>query len=306
MDKPNKILIVVPTRGRVGRQFTLRALAGLPAPGRDWEPDDPRKTLPPSQLLANTVLACPRDEAAAHAQEFAGSGLRIWPQPPEIKTIEHKRAWLMRKCLEAGHERILMLDDDMGFMARPADTPRDAPRLKVVKDWRVLEDYFQQMANILGPEVPHAGFGARMQNDKQPWGWVGPGRMMLALGYYLPTVLQHAELGRIRVREDMDVCLQLLRAGYTNLILHELAVSPAAYAQQGGCDGERTTETSDADAYRLAELHPGLVRVVQRNYQNVPRREVVCSWRGALAEGTQRRKARESGLQAVPDGTQPG
>ena len=285
MELKTPITIVVPTRGRVGRQFTLRALASRPAPGRDWEPDDLRKTLPPSELLAQTVLACPRDEAPAHAAEFAGSGLKIWPQPDPDMTITKKRQWLMERCLEKGHERILMLDDDMGFMSRPPDTPRDNPRLKVVKDWRQLRDYIDAMAEILGPEVPHAGFGPRNGNNRQPWGWVGPGRMMLALGYYLPGVVGRVELGRIGTREDMDVCLQLLRQGYTNKIFHELAVSPAAYGAEGGCADERTTESNDRDAERLAELHPGLVRVVQKDYDNCPRKEVVCSWAKALAEG---------------------
>lgn len=296
------LTIVVPTRGRVGRQFTLRALAGLPAPGRDWEPDDPRKTLPPSQLLAQTILVCPRGEAPGHLAEFKGSGLRIWPQPDPDMTITKKRAWIMEECVRKGIEKILMLDDDMGFMARPDDTPRDAPRLKVVKDWRQLQDYFDKMAAQLGPEMPHAGFGARMGNDKQPFGWVGPGRVMLALGYYLPTVLEHTELGRIETREDMDVCLQLLRAGFTNKILHELAVSPATYGAEGGCSGQRTTESSNADAYRLAELHPGLVSVVDKNYKNEPRKEVVCRWKKALEQGLARRAATTQGaLSGAPD-----
>jgi hypothetical protein len=116
-----------------------------------------------------------------------------------------------------------------------------------------------------------------------------PDRMMLALGYYLPVVMREAELGRIETREDMDVALQLLRRGHPNAVCHTFVVGQegAGYAASGGCTGQRTTEASNRDAHRLAELHPGYVRVVERDYKSsVPRAEVVCSWAKALRDGS--------------------
>jgi hypothetical protein len=110
--------------------------------------------------------------------------------------------------------------------------------------------------------------------------------MMYCLGYRPEILRRVCELGRIEHREDMDYTLQLLRAGYPNRVNYRLAVGQKAYNAKGGASLERTMEASNADAEKLAELHPGLVRVAEKNYkQSIKRKEVVCSWKKAAKEG---------------------
>ena len=266
--------IMIPTRGRVGEQQTLRSLSPL--------------------LRADTILVCPAEERDMLFQHTAsawldheGNAVRIVTQPEHITTIAAKRKWMMEWAQERGIEKVLMLDDDLFFYYRYWK-----PEAKNgAGDWRLLDsddDHTTQWINVLmdhiAPGVPHGGFGPRQGNNNFPDGWlIGGARMMLALAYHVPTVLRHAELGRIDTREDMDVALQLLRKGFPNVITHDFCVGQKSYAAPGGCDIERTTEKSDADAYKLAELHPGFVKVVQKEYKGHPRKEVIVQWKRALA-----------------------
>lgn len=265
--------IMIPTRGRVGEQQTLKSLS-------------------PS-LRADTILVCPADErdmlfqhSVAAILDHEGKPVTIVTQPEDITTISAKRAWMMNWAREHGIDKVLMLDDDLFFYYRY--WKQEAKNGQ--GDWRLSDsddEHTDQWINALmdkiGPDVPHGGFGPRQGNNNFPAGWLtGGARMMLALAYHVPTVLHNVELNRIGTREDMDVALQLLRKGLPNVITHDFCVGQKSYAAPGGCDIERTTEKSDADAYKLAELHPGFVKVVQKEYLGHPRKEVVVQWKRAL------------------------
>lgn len=266
--------IMIPTRGRAGEQQTLKSLSPL--------------------LRADTILVCPAEEAedldrlsVYHHRDHQNRMVTILPQPASVTTIAAKRAWMMEWALLNGIDKVLMLDDDLFFYYRY--WKQEAKNGE--GDWRLNDSYDEMtsrwitdLMERITPEVPHGGFGPRQGNNNFPDGWlVGGARMMLALAYHVPTVCTHATLARIDTREDMDVALQLLRAGLPNVITHDFCVGQKSYAAPGGCDIERTTEKSDADAYKLAELHPGFVKVVQKEYLGHPRKEVIVQWKRALA-----------------------
>lgn len=269
--------IIIPTRGRTGRQITARHLSR-------------------SLLLARhtTIVAPERELDRLRRNKDVAPTVALVAQPDPDMTITKKRQWIMETFTD--RPKMVMLDDDLDFLYRREDCPPDAPRLKVAHyDPPVMEKWFQALADQLSEEVPHAGFGPRMQNHTRPTGWIGPNRMMFALGYFLPVVLNKVELGRIGTREDFDVCLQLLVQGYTNKVTHEFVVAPREYGQAGGCSTERTTESSNADARKLADLFPGYVSVIQKDYKGHPRLEVQCKWQAALQAGAQRRELEFAG-----------
>jgi hypothetical protein len=182
-----------------------------------------------------------------------------------------------------------MLDDDLRFATRINE-----------KDWHLREIKggelaieFKRLEEKLGPEVPHVGFGARQGNNQlEEVGWKTPGKMCYALGYYLPVVLKECELGRIHLREDMELTLQLLTKGYPNAILTETTVDQRGYDNAGGTSSERTVEISNAEAQKLVDLFPAYVSTVQRKYKaSLPRIEVIVQWQKALEDGLRARKA---------------
>jgi hypothetical protein len=259
------MMLYIPTRGRVGVQRTLTGLS--PA------------------LRARTILVAPAREYEDHLGcTYMRHGVQFLQQPDPNMTIAAKRAWILRTT---PHERIVMLDDDLWMYIRRDDKP-DRLREATHAD---QEHWFGELEAHLTPEVPHAGFGPRQGNHVHKMVWQSPGRMMYALGYHVPTVLDNCVLGAIETREDFDLSLQLLRKGFPNRVCHHFVVGQAEYNERGGCATQRTLESSNADAQRLAELHPGYVRVVSKTYKNHPRLEVVVSWAKALRDGTLARAA---------------
>lgn len=254
------VLIVVPTKGRVDKQRTVKRL--------------------PKELRVMTVLVCPAAEAPYHKRADLGVGVLAQPDP--AWTIARKRRWILEELAPGrGADKVIMLDDDLEFSVRRPDNPA---RFLVARPDQVLPA-FVELARQLSPAVPHAGFAVRQGADKNTTaGWIGVGRMMYSLGYHVPTVLANAELGRIETREDMDLTLQLLRKGLPNDIYNSFTAGQG-FGNPGGCTGERTLERSNADARRLAELFPGYVRVEERQYKNSPvRLEVTCYWQKAYRD----------------------
>ncbi len=191
----------------------------------------------------------------------------------DLKTIAAKRAFIISQALE---RKICMMDDDLRFSVRSAGKLVKAQKIDINRHLYELSDKLD--------EFVHAGFSARQGNNRLPDGWKTPHRMMYVLGYRPSVLREKCELGRIETREDFDYTLQLLRQGYPNAVQCDICVDQK-YNMKGGCSSQRTVEASNADADKLAELHPGYVKVVEKEYlASVPRREVTVQWKKALAD----------------------
>jgi hypothetical protein len=275
--------IIVPTRGRVGRQATLTYMA--------------------PHVRRNAVVVCPASEIEEHRRHSPWRDeVEYIAQPDPDMTIAKKREWIFQNYKDFTDDGcILMLDDDLRTYHRRDDNPQ---YLRYSND-DDQERYFWEIGEILRTGWPHAGFGVRQGNNRWEAGWHSPGRMMLALGYHVPTLLENAELGRIETREDFDYTLQLLRKGIPNAVCQTFVVGQHGYNEQGGASLERTLERSNRDARLLAQLHPGYVTVVEKEYKSNPRLEVICRWQKALADGKQWRLSQtlsgQAGGQFGPD-----
>lgn len=269
--------IIIPTRGRRDRQLTLTNLT--PA------------------LRKETVLVCPKREKA-HLEAMWGTRVcSVVDQPDENMTISQKRKWIIGEMIDEGDvDKIVMLDDDLRFAVRRTDVPK-LFRKATPED---MDRAFGELEDKLSPSVPHAGFGVRQLSIEPAalrGGWQDNRRMIYTLGYYLPIVAKEATFGRIETREDMDVELQLLEKGYPCSV-NVSFVTDQKWGDRGGCDGQRTVKGSNDDAEKLARLHPGHVRVVDKEYKGVSRKEVVCSWKKCFDDGKQRRDGAAGGHEA--------
>jgi hypothetical protein len=254
--------IIIPTKRRVDQQLTLQSL--------------------PRELLKWTTLVCPKDEAVSLCRLYKDVDIVV--EPEGYMTIARIRAWIMRTWLEAGYKKILMLDDDLTFSTR---TSEGDWHLREIQGDELIPE-FERLDNKLGPDFPHVGFGPRQWNKAKKAGWKTPDRMIYSLGYYLPIVVNECELGRIETREDYDVTLQLLRKGYPNAVWHRTVTDQREAYAPGGCSCYRTIESSNADVYKLARLHPGYVHVPEeeKTYKTSPERlEPICLWPKALEDG---------------------
>lgn len=227
---------------------------------------------------------------AEEFDEYVEGHCRLLVVPKSVKTIAQKRAFILKTT---EYEHILMLDDDLRFARRMYDG--DTFNLFEAKPDDVAWA-FRQVERKLVSGMAHVGIGARQGNNNiKEKEWKKNTRMMYALGYNMPLLREAGVVyGRIEHREDMDYTLQLLRKGYPNAVLVDVTVDQT-YNNKGGASLQRTIEASNADADKLATLHPRIVKVVEKDYaQSVPRREVVCYWRNAYAQGVEWRKNRNT------------
>lgn len=251
--------IYIPTKGRIKNQLTLENL--------------------PPELYVQAVLVCPPSEVNRMRQNHEHA--QILAQPDENMEIYQKRAWLVEQCPE---DKMIMLDDDLRFAVRREDDPAKFRKAEPADIFIA----FQELENILSEAVPHAGFAVRgmgIGETAQEGGWQEAKRMIYTLGYYLPIARYWAEWGRMRIREDMDITLQLLSMGFPNWVNHSF-VTDQKYGNPGGATSERNVQISNEAAELLAELHPGYVALEEKTYLNSPSRlEVRCQWQKALKDG---------------------
>jgi hypothetical protein len=133
--------IIIPTRGRTFSQLTLAAL--------------------PAELRARTTLVCAQNEV--WRLSLLDERVRVVARPHAEWRLAETRAWIIRRWLELGYDRILMLDDDMHFSTRIS-----------AKDWRLKEitgqaliPEFNRLEEKLGPAYPHVGFGKAGQQSSR-------------------------------------------------------------------------------------------------------------------------------------------
>ena len=194
--------------------------------------------------------------------------------------LAEKRGWIVQEWFLAGYDKIIMLDDDLVFATR---INPDDWHLRDIKGDELIPE-FERIEEKLGPEFPHVGFGLRQGNNQlEEVGWHVPGKMVCALGYYLPIVAKEVLWDLVELRQDMCATLQLLLRGYPNAIWTTTVVDQHRDAP-GGCSIYRTLEYSNAQAEELAHLFPGYVSVGER----YGRLETTVQWKKAMEDGRKR------------------
>lgn len=225
---------------------------------------------------SDQVVAVCDAQDAVHLED---QGLPVVLVPDTVKTIADKRAWIIETWPQ---KKICMFDDDLRFFNRIGP---HSPKLKPA-DTNSMDHMLRTICELLD-EYAHVGVSPRGGNNRLDVPMVSNTRMMYVLGYQTGILLRHCELGRIQHREDFDYTLQLLKKGYQNRVLSHWACDNV-YNEAGGASEERTIEASNADAYKLAELHPGFVTPRKKNYKvSIPRVEVTCYWKKAYESSDQ-------------------
>lgn len=219
----------------------------------------------------------------------------IWGIPNKIKGISATRKYIMENCKT---RYLLMLDDDMKFFHRPDMTK---PKLNMLHNGNIGPHLLQYWYNLC-KGVPghkgyyadgcaHVGLSARQGNNHYSDPLEPNYRMMNAYMYDLKKVLlPNIHLGRVPVMEDFDLTLQLLRAGIPNVVMFDYCWNQIGSGFDGGCSSYRTAKVQEAAAKKLAKLHPGFVRVVQKEvktpgwWQGMQTRyDVRVDWKKAYA-----------------------
>jgi hypothetical protein len=253
------MLYYVHSAGRAGPLPTLDALLGTPH-------------------AARARLVVQAKEAKAYAAAYPN--VRTIVLPPSIKSLSPTRQWLLEN---SDSRKFILFDDDLAFAKRRIDDPTKFEstrpgRLKHMLD--LLDRTLDKFA--------HVGVLAREGGNRITAPHVDVIRMMRVLGYDRDRVLATgARFDRLPTKQDFDMTLQLLRAGLPNRVIASYVQNQAGSNTAGGCSAYRTSEMMDKSAHDLAALHPGFVKVVQKNTKTSwgggTRTDVTIAWKKAYA-----------------------
>jgi len=275
--------LFIPTKGRIDSQHTLTAL--------------------PSTWHRRITIVCPPDEMKAHHERWPN--VRVIAQGSNVRGIADARAWIFGWASRNNIEKIAMLDDDIRFAARVKTLKRFKGIGETVREWGLLKDVDPDLGKLVNLEpgderlntmlfglekkldkYAHAGIHARLMSNNHAYEWRLNTRIQQVYAYHVPTVVANCVIGRKIMRDDFDYELQLLTRGFPCVVYCWVVGEQArGFHGKGGQDTSRTLAINNADAYKLAKLFPGLVTVVDRQYNKMPRKEVIVHWRKAAKQG---------------------
>lgn len=238
--------IVIPTYGRARRQVTFNNL--------------------PEQLRSKVVMVVQQRDWDLNNEIYSKYRGRTWILPKEITTIHQTRKWVFDEHLKI-KEPFLFMDDDLVFSARRKDEPTKF-RAMCGYDFDLMLGELEELLNT----NPMAGVSHREGANRNIQPVLPYGRCMRVWGVNPELMPECVVWGRIPLMEDFDIILQLLRRGIPNPILNQWVHNQGGSDVSGGCSIYRTPELQADCAHKLAELHPGFVKVVQK--------ETKSSWGG--------------------------
>lgn len=247
---------------------------------------------PAAQVPADHYVCyvVPQDEVQSYAAALAKHDLAAFVLGCPERGIARTRRWIGNHAWErGGHDKFVMMDDDIGFLVRMAPD-----------NWQLRSPSKDEVGEMLAwierqlDTHAHVSVSAREGNNRAGVGdsetLVMENTRTLRLLAYRTELFLAMEHGRVEVMEDFDVNLQLLRAGHSNIVSYWWAQGQRMTNEAGGCSTYRSHEVHEASARRLAELHPGLVSLRQKVNKTDregfgSRVEVTIQWKKSYAEG---------------------
>ena len=279
-------LICVPSSGRANRQQTLwhLHLSGI------------------TETFRVAVVVYAHEVAAYKKMSFKGKRIKnveVIAVPDTYRGIARKREYILTKLAAKLDTRLVMvLDDDLSFCHRSDIDNVDMPYIN--SDHDEMHRMVKRLTYWLEEKFIHVALISRQANRQTGMKWLQPSRAMNAHAFdtlRLRWLVRKGlvEFGRVKLMEDFDLTLQLLRLGYPNRVSCQYAWTTVSNLK-GGCSEYRTEKMQRRAAERLAELHKPFIRLVQRKAKTwkglTERLDVRCSWKKAYAAGRAYRDGR--------------
>lgn len=228
---------------------------------------------------------------AQHINKLAEPQEQLVVLPSKIKTLSPTRQFLLENCPAP---RMCLLDDDLAFATRR----KDDPTRFIQASRKCINIMLARIESTLSKHV-HVGLMAREGGNRVPMDDCGKPvpllyatRMMRVLAYRVGDVrsLRPApRFDRLPTKQDFDMTLQLLRAGFPNAVITEFVHNQAGSNTEGGCSAYRDEAMMAKSAEGLRKLHPEFVKVVTKETKSAwgggERVDVQIAWKKALKAG---------------------
>lgn len=264
-------------------------MVAIPSRGRSRTVTRDKQTLTMlhPDILKRTVLFVPLDEVDVYQRSLDNAGLSVEIMGLEYSGIAEKRRMMAQEAADRGISKIFMIDDDINFLVRRAP---DNWQLRYIEPDETVLMY--TTVNRMLDEYAQVSLAAREGNNRLGLGGhtdvVECTRGMRASAFNTREFLS-LEHCRVQVMEDFDITLQLLGRGRKTAVTKYWATGQKATNTDGGCSVWRTHQIHEESARRLAELHPGVVALRQKNNKGGgdfgQRTEVTVQWKKKFAMG---------------------
>jgi len=249
----------------------------------------------PKSYWRDTVIAVHKDEHADYMRmlptQMLLAGMEVWSY--DYNYIPEKRAMIGMSMLDKGIKKFCMIDDDLVFLIR-----RDADHFSMrnQEDFDT-EEMFAYIDTLLNTYA-HGAISPREGNNR-----VGDGprdelnrENTRAMRFHFFRTHEYVlmEHSRLKLLEDFDITLQMLRRGYKNIVPYWYAQGQAKTQYPGGCSIYRDNAMHDEQVRKLRAFHPDFVRL--RHKQNKTdadgfgsRTEVTIQWKAAYESSLKNR-----------------
>ncbi len=234
----------------------------------------------PVEILPLMTLVVQNRESKKYIHIEKNYGCEVLVLPKGITRLSPTRQWLLENCPS---KNMGLLDDDLVFFKRSKNLKLHRMNWKDFVAMFALTNEWLSKHNII-----HCGISAREGNNRITSSYVECSRMMRALFYDVDAVRKTgARFDRIVTKQDFDMTLQLLRKGYPNAVSYLFAHNQSGGSNsQGGCSAYRTEKVMVQSANKLAKLHPGFVKVVEKktksSWEGGSRIDVRIAWKKAF------------------------
>lgn len=227
----SKMLLAIMTRGRVGKQTTLKSI--------------------PKELLSRTVLVVPQEEVGKHSVPC-----RVVGAPESVANYSQKFQWILNGMEGIAPSKVIILDDDLVFSTRRGNS------LVTVRNPEDLTLMFEQMRGLL-ESFPLVGVHPRQMGQDAPDGWVENGRIICVQGINRDLV-GAVKVDQFPILADVILNCTLLARGQKNALITSYFQDHGPCQAPGGCSIYRTPEMQHRAVRYLSERWPGFVKVVER------------------------------------------
>lgn len=220
------------------------------------------------------TIVCPHAERDA----FKAAGYPVMSH--DVVGLGATRQWIMA---HATHNSVVMVDDDFGSWSYRPDP--NAGRYKKATDVEIRLGFYR-LAELL-KDYANAGIGPRLfANHMYPVEYC---RRVNGVVGLRKDILEMHELEFIQCPEDLEMTVQLLRAGYASATDFCLVYDQAESNAPGGCSTYRTPQFQAEAVAEFVSLHKDYVRATDKApksgwFNGQPRKDVAVRWQKLVRE----------------------
>lgn len=236
----------------------------------------------PRRLQESVYVVVRYEEFDAYNDADEDRDFQFLVMPKHFKGgISETRQWIAD---QADGTKLIMLDDDItGINLKPISKVFGGVRKASNGEFTKC---FDQLLFWLNGDYGHVSFTDRVSSARpSKWPWYDNGRISQTLFYNRVDIeAAGARFDRVPLMQDLDMNLQLLRAGYRSRTSTRWSFNHRPEDAPGGCALFRTDDLKQQAGRRMMELHPGITELKEKEKYGRTYYYMKTHWKNAFGE----------------------